>query len=63
MKKIIFATAILCCTLFFSQSLNTDWMLTTPFLKGERVMKMEILPDGSYLVQKRNEDDDLLITE
>ncbi|MEG0925864.1 T9SS type A sorting domain-containing protein [Chryseobacterium sp.] len=63
MKKIIFATAILCCTLFFSQSLNTDWMLTTPFLKGESVMKMEILPDGSYLVQKRNEDDDLLITE
>lgn len=63
MKKILFVTAFLCCTLFFSQSLNTDWMLTTPFLMRERVMKMEILPDGSYLVQKRNEDNDLLITE
>lgn len=63
MKKILLLTAILCCILFSSQSLNTDWQLTTPFLKGERVMKMEILPDGSYLVKKRNDYDDLLITE
>ncbi|MDN3695077.1 T9SS type A sorting domain-containing protein [Chryseobacterium tructae] len=62
MKKILLLTAVLCCALFFSQAL-ANWQLTTPFFHRERVMRMEMLPDGSYLVQKRKSDDDLMITE
>ncbi|WP_160139502.1 T9SS type A sorting domain-containing protein [Chryseobacterium sp. c4a] len=63
MKKILSFIAVLYCTLLFSQLFPADWKLTTPFLQSEKVIKIEILPDGSYLVQKHNEDDDLLITE
>ncbi|MCE4065478.1 T9SS type A sorting domain-containing protein [Chryseobacterium gleum] len=63
MRTILFFILAQFCTLNFCQAQNPDWELVTPFLQKESILKMEILPDGSYLAHKNNNNDDLLITE
>ncbi|UZT96791.1 T9SS type A sorting domain-containing protein [Chryseobacterium fluminis] len=63
MKKILFLILIQVCIFNFAQTQNLDWQLVSPFLRQEDVMKMETLPDGSYLAKKSNSNYDLIITE
>ncbi|AZA53148.1 T9SS type A sorting domain-containing protein [Chryseobacterium sp. G0201] len=63
MKKTLLFILLQFCVLVFSQVPTLDWQLTTPFIRQEQVKKMEILPDGSYLAHKDNDNNDLIITE
>lgn len=63
MRKTLLFILLQFCILNFGQTQNLDWQLVTPFIRQEEVLKMEVLPDGSYIVRKKNNNYDLIITE